>query len=288
MSYTITREGKLILLKDEGQKILTSIFVDATDNRLTIDSIDPSTPEEAIHDLVDYLEGIGGKQIFIVPDDLKLHFLGFTKDPALDPKSERLRETSFEKLGEIVPSAFEKSFHLVIGTDYFKHVSLDNIEKLMQTSNFLATKLEQYKLQKYAGFQLMCTYSTPIALIDSSSGEIKAYCRITHLSGNNYYLGDTFVDVDYFGDKAKGTALLYSSLANAKIFPEAARILLIVPPGRVDEFRYYGCDVPKDLITRFAAPGKALTEIFEEEVHQLSTAAVSPGKSVIEADTAAP
>jgi hypothetical protein len=86
MPYVVSRENSIIALNKDGQRIL-SIFVDATDNRLTIrDLRSPmeSDINEGITRLSTFLaEHFGGKQIFIVPDELKVHFQarGFSLDP---------------------------------------------------------------------------------------------------------------------------------------------------------------------------------------------------------------
>ena len=271
MLYLVSREYSLIsLIKDD--RLVLSIFVDATDNRLTIRDLKlPIEPDihEGITLLSSFLaEHFGGKQIFIIPNELKVHFqaCGFSLNPTANPASARLRVTTFENLSGVTYDSVKDVQLLTVDPVILKADTSENranIEALMSNSKFLASKIAQYEMQGYEGFQLMCEYSAPIAL--AHEGRIVAFCRVTHLTGNDYYLGDTFVDETYFFSKAEGTAILYHRVS---LLQPTGRILVIAPPDRVREFEEaYSCEVPIDsnILTKFALPGPDLALVFEEE-----------------------
>jgi hypothetical protein len=105
--YNVKREGTKIKLR-KNDKTVAVVFVDVTDNRVTLESLDHSVEEAGIKKLTDYLDcNIGAKQIFIVPSEHQEKFkkCGFTfVDPANKMK-ERLRETSFSALSSISAEA---------------------------------------------------------------------------------------------------------------------------------------------------------------------------------------
>jgi hypothetical protein len=275
MPYVVSRENSIIALNKDGQRIL-SIFVDATDNRLTIrDLRSPMEPDinEGITRLSTFLaEHFGGKQIFILPDELKVHFqaCGFSLDPTAHPASARLRVTTFANLSQIIYDRAKDAQLSTVDPVVLKTDNSENrahIEALMKNSKFLVSKIAQYEMQGYEGFQLICEYSQPIAL--ANQGRIVAFCRVTHLNGNDYYLGDTFVDETDFSSKAEGTAILYHRVS---LLHPSGRILVIAPPDRVQEFEEaYGCEVVRgrDIMTKFALPGPDMTLVFEEEKERL-------------------
>jgi len=277
MPYVVRRENSIISLT-KNDRLILSIFVDTTDNRLTIrDFQSPIEPDinEGIILLNTFLaQCFGGKQIFIVPDELKPYFqaCGFSLDPTANPASTRLRVTTFAKLSGIRYDQVKDAQLLTVDPAILKTDTPENrmnIEALMQNSKFLASKIAQYEMQGYEGFQLMCEYSHPIAL--AYRGRIVAFCRVTHLSGNDYYLGDTFVDETYFSSKAEGTEILYHRVS---LLHPTGRILVIAPPDRVQEFEEaYGCEVVRegDILTRFAMPRPDMALVFEEEKERLIT-----------------
>lgn len=248
--------------------------MDATDNRLTIKSMDENTPLEAIQELTKYLDQtFGAKQIFVVPKTMQEKFkhCGFKfVDP--ENKNDRIRETSFESLANINSEQF-LDLEFVHG-DVIKNTDKENILDLMRKSKFLESKIKQYEMQEYNGFKLMCDYSMPFGVKDKS-GKLVAFCRITDLGNGNYYLGDTFVDERAFGNKQKGTAYLYQQLgAECKAKFGGASVLLIAPPGmtddesqtRVNEFENtYGCKAPQNVLFKFGAAKPELENVFKDE-----------------------
>ncbi len=268
VDYNVLREGTEIILKKNNKEVLAKFFVDATDNRITVKSIDENTPLEAIGKLTVYLdENFGAKQIFILPKTMRQNFESFGFSSAKSQPEMRIRVTSFESLSGVETGRFP-NLKFVDG-DLIKNTSEENIKVLARDSNFLKSKIDQYEQQGYSGFQLMCDYSIPFGVTDESD-KLVAFCRVTDLGSGNYYLGDTFVDEQVFGDKQKGTAYLYREIGNRYA---AGSVLLIAPPERVIEFEtQYGCKTPDNVMFKFGAARPELQSIFLEEKERIEIA----------------
>lgn len=276
--YSISRQGTDIKLK-ENDKEVAVVFVDATDNRLTLKSIDETVDEAGITKLTAYLDlNFGAKQIFSVPPALQEKFktCGFKFVEPENKMKDRLRETSFKSLSEISVSAEAFPGLECIHGESVKNTTEDNIMTLAKGSNFLLSKITQYTEQGYPGFRLMCDYSHPFGVVDQK-GKLVAFCRVTTLGNGNYYLSDTFVDESVFGTKPQGTAFLYKQVGNHY---QTGDVFLIAPPDRVDEFdSQYGCHPSQKAMFKFNAPKPELQQTFEEEkarIEQLITAEKSP------------
>jgi hypothetical protein len=270
--YKLERENDELRFLKNGQKI-AQLFVDATDNRITLTSIDESLGLDDIRNLTTELDNhFGAKQIFKIPDSLKSLFMKFHYyfDPTAQKSSERLRETTVNSLIKIDSECnMPEGCAFVSGKKLLDGVSQDNINALMTQSKFLEAKIQQYQLQGYEGFQLMCHYSTPYG-IKNKEGKLLAFCRITDLKNGEYYLSDTFVDENVFKTKAIGTAYLYKQVGHAlhELFKQPnLRLLLIAPPFREEEFdKHYGCKSPSHLAVKFGPAKPELQEVFNEEV----------------------
>lgn len=284
-TFIIEQDGPHVSLL-ENQKEVAKIFIDATDNRLTLKKIDPTISPEGIAKLLTYLdEKFGAKQFFIVPSGLVEPFEkhGFTCNKTCNVDSNfRLRESSIENFSKIKISLekkmdFKNRCSFYTHTD-FPNISPENIEELMKDSKFLSSKIEQYKLQGYDGFKLMCQYSKPYGLYDNTNNRLVGFCRVTELDKkSNLYLSDTFVDESFFKNKEDGTAYLYNlvSLEFQRTLPgNNVSIFLIAPPNRVEEFeKSYGCIPPNTasqensfkILSKFSSPKPGIQEVFEQE-----------------------
>lgn len=251
-----------------NNEVKATFFVDATDNRITLKSIDDTLKLDEVRDLTRELElQLGAKRILIIPSKHVQGLFascGYSADTAASPATDRFRETTTADLAKITVEPQEEKWDWVKGDDLKKSRRTD-VESLMDTSKFLASKIKDYQMQGYEGFQLMCQYSTPFGMKDKD--KLHAFCRVVDLGNGNGYLCDTWVDEAKFGSKQAGTAMLYRFVGES--LPNM-RLLLIAPPERVEEFdTLYGCKRSKDIMLKFGAPGHRLAKVFEEEVKNL-------------------
>jgi hypothetical protein len=269
LNYKVERLGSTVFLKEAGKEVI-EILVDATDSRLMIKSMGEGVAKKGIKALVEYLgKKFGGKHIFCgVPESLQQHFiaLGYTVDTQANPNTSRLRETFVNNLLNIKVEDYpDLTF---IQDKAIQEISEENVASLMEQSGFLPKKIEQYKLQGYEGFQLMCNYSQPFG-IKNALDELVAFCRVTDLGNGTFYLSDTFIDDREFEERSTGTAYLYQKVGEALGDP-TSRVLLIVPPGREEEFdKNYACRPPQDVLVKFSPPQEELSQVFLEEKERL-------------------
>lgn len=279
-------QNKLNIQFYVNQEQRACFLIDPTDNRITTISLDSHLDLRDIKELTQWLgKNFGGKQILTVPEKLKKYFIecGYSSSPIDNSATDRMRETFIQELRNIHPStniALDNNIHI---NNDFNHIDSNQIKNLMENSGFLSPKIDQYLSQGLEGFKLMCQQSMPFGLQDID-GKLIAFCRVTDLKNGDYYLSDTFVDETAFGTKQSGTSYLYKIVGDQldQIIKQNstnqeekssqhsnARILLIAPPNRLEEFKTYGCCLPNDLLLKFNLPQKGFTLAFEKATAQI-------------------
>lgn len=185
---------------------------------------------------------------------------GFSFEPADAEKTSRVATIRANILATIPTSSLPKGFEFRTNIDPTEHA--ERLMELAEKSVFLPEKIKDYMAKGMSGLLAMQQESVTRPTIFDENGRVVACCTVSCPINGPAYIADTWVDENAFGSKAVGTALLYQQIGG--ILPSTKVINLIMPPGRVQEFKDYGFTTPRDSIgVAFQAPGLYLGRAFE-------------------------
>lgn len=308
------KNGSEVTLDHSGKPVIT-FLIDSHDNRLT----------SITNSLDDYPNDLQIKMVEMVCDNLKTHFGGkefvrikkqykalfekhdFTAEfgrPSTN--TERIRVTTPDKISQGIDAninikELDKNYEIrfLFPADIDKH--WNELLELINNCNFTPEKIDDYKKKGEIGMKVMLeNMGIAIVIVSKLTNKYVGFCRVSQISGQYGYLADTWVNekelqlAEFQNSKVPGTAYLYHFISLACKDAKISNLLLIVPPGRVDEFKkYYGCEIPsKDgeyvFMARFAAPQKELTDTFVERQQEIEYEQKSTTPSATTISTSSP
>ena len=255
----------------EVQPYLTA-KIDTHDSRITTVVNQRCLPAEkakqkkAAVQFTTYLDTFKGKS-FILCDAEQTDIFLDDKTTTIDPCKRTVETTPMGLRGgaEAKESTLPRGCFLQHITDPAKY--FDRILYLMERSDFLLSKIEEYKAKGVEGIRVMFENSR-VQCLFSPTGKLIGLCRDTNIGVNDSgkklgYLGDTLIDPDFFMTaKEKLTATSDESIAAARergtkhLYRESSeamdydKILLIAPPKREKEFSdNFGFNKPESTAT---------------------------------------